>query len=121
MHYRYCKLIKQNLVQDKAVAFAPFAYENTNSNMSVLPASLNELNSFPKNAQLVNENATKNKFLIASVNASVIHLATHAVVNFSEPENSYIAFYETNKTDSSYKIFAHELYNLQLPKTNLFF
>ncbi len=106
---------------NKAVAFAPFAYANINSNMSVLPASLNEISSFPKNAQQISVNATKNNFFSASLNASVIHLATHAVVNFQEPENSYIVFYETSKADSAYKIFAHELYNLQLPQTKLIF
>jgi len=48
-------------------------------------------------------------------------LATHAVVNFTEPYNSYIAFYKTNAKDSDYKVYAHELYNLQLPQTQLVF
>ena len=67
------------------------------------------------------ESATKNKFLSVANNASVIHLATHAAVNFKEPEDSYIAFYEENKADSAYKIYAHELYNLKLPNTQLVF
>ncbi|HEY1871689.1 MAG TPA: CHAT domain-containing protein, partial [Chitinophagaceae bacterium] len=112
---------KTKLSTSKAVAFAPFAYSNNHSNMNVLPASLDEISSFPKSAQLVSDNATKEKFFTASTTASVIHLATHAVVNFKEPENSYIVFYEKNKTDSDYKIFAHELYNLQLPRTQLVF
>jgi CHAT domain-containing protein len=57
----------------------------------------------------------------AAGNASVIHLATHAAVDFEEPENSYIAFYKMNKTDTGYKLFAHELYNLQLSHTKFVF
>ena len=54
-------------------------------------------------------------------NASVLHLATHASVNYEEPSDSYIAFYNQGNTDTGYKIFAHELYNIQLPNTSLVF
>ncbi len=104
-----------------AIAFAPFAHKNANTTMSLLPASADEISTFSKSKQLLDDSATKNKFLSVASNASVIHLATHAAVNFKEPEDSYIAFYEENKVDSAYKIYAHELYNLRLPNTQLVF
>ncbi|TKK71891.1 CHAT domain-containing protein [Ilyomonas limi] len=109
------------LDKDKAIAFAPFANSNTNATMSVLPSSVKEISRFPKHAQLLNKAATKDTFLFVAGNASAIHLATHAAVNFQEPENSYIAFYKQSKADSGYKIFAHELYNLQLRHTKFVF
>ncbi len=107
--------------KNKALAFAPFAYSNQHSSFSALPSSLSEIAGFRKTEQLVGTAATKDKFITSASGASLIHLATHAVVNFSEPENSYIAFYENSRSDSSYKMFAHELYNLQLPHTQFIF
>ncbi len=104
-----------------AVAFAPYASSNNNTEFSVLSSSANEIAAFPKQSEFLNSKATKNKFLLSSNDASLIHLATHAVVNFNEPYNSYIAFYKTSRKDSNYKIYAHELYNLQLPLTQLVF
>ncbi len=106
--------------KNDAIAFAPYA-SGGNSAFNILSSSAKEISVFPKQSQFINSTATKNKFLSAAKNASVIHLATHAVVNFNEPSDSYIAFYENTNEDSSYKIFAHELYNLQLPQTQLIF
>lgn len=106
---------------NNGVAFAPFAYNAGKTNMNVLPSSINEISGFSKSTQIIDRNATKDKFIAVADKASVIHLATHAAVNFKEPENSYIAFYGQNSQDLSYKMFAHELYNLQLPHTQFVF
>ncbi|MBV9961857.1 MAG: CHAT domain-containing protein, partial [Parafilimonas sp.] len=103
-----------------AIAFAPFA-SSGNSTFNVLSSSAKEISVFSQTSQFINNTATKNRFLSSAANASVIHLATHAVVNFNDPANSYIAFYKNSNADSNYKIFAHELYNLQLPQTQLIF
>ena len=103
-----------------ALALAPFANTDTNK-LSILRSSIDEISGFQKQSQLVNENATRNNFLQKVAAVSIIHLATHAAVNFDEPENSYIAFYPVTNNDSSYKLFAHELYNLQLPNAQLVF
>ncbi len=112
---------KARFDQNKAIAFAPFAYNNSSATMSRLPSSIKEISGFQKSSQLIAGAATKRKFIAAAGNASVIHLATHAAVDYKEPENSYIAFYEGNTNDSSYKMYAHELYNLQLPHTQFVF
>lgn len=104
-----------------AVAFAPFASANPNSKFAVLSSSREEIDLFPEQSQAFNEAATKSNFIKRSQEASLIHLATHAAVNYDEPSDSYISFYENSNSDTSYKLYAHELYNLQLPKTNLVF
>lgn len=104
-----------------ALAVAPFAAKNSNTPMAVLPSSVDEIAGFATQSQLINDAATKNNFMARVASASAIHLATHAVVNFETPANSYIALYNYGTTDTGYKIFAHELYNLQLPTTQLVF
>ena len=117
----FLQLNNKHINKENALAIAPFAGSNNNSSFALLRSSKEEIGSFTADEQLVNESATKKNFLSRAVNASVIHLATHAVVDYSEPENSYIAFYPSGKEDSSYKLFAHELYNQQLPNTQLVF
>ncbi|CAN5816456.1 hypothetical protein BH10BAC2_BH10BAC2_26630 [soil metagenome] len=116
-------LQKNNVMFYKAdaLAVAPFAEKNSNATMAVLTSSVDEIADFATQSQLINAAATKNNFMTRVTNASVIHLATHAVVNFETPADSYIAFYNQGTTDTGYKIFAHELYNLQLPNTQLVF
>lgn len=116
-------LQKNNVLFDKenALAVAPFSAKNSNATMAVLPSSVDEVAAFSTKSQLINTAATKHNFMTRVANASVIHLATHAVVNFETPANSYIALYNQGTTDTGYKIFAHELYNLQLPHTQLVF
>lgn len=104
-----------------AVAFAPYASSDKHAEFAVLSSSAKEISLFPKQSQFLNNEATKNKFLSLSNGASVIHLATHAAVNFDQPYNSYIAFYKNDQHDSDYKMYAHELYNLELPQTQLIF
>lgn len=110
---------KETFSEKDAIAFAPFV--SGNASLPLLTASKNEIQSFPQQQQFINETATKNKFLATAPQASVIHLATHAAVDFNQPENSYIVFYQQGNADSSYKLFAQELYNLQLSNAHLVF
>lgn len=107
--------------KNNSIAFAPFTHKNNNVNLDVLSSSLKEISGFDKHDQYIYNAATKSKFIKVSGNASAIHLATHAIVDFTEPGDSYIAFYRQSPTDNNYKIFAQELYNLQLPKTQFVF
>lgn len=107
--------------QKEAIAFAPFAQKNNNVSLDALPASVKEISGFNKTSQFIYNAATKSNFMKVAANASAIHLATHAIVDFNEPNNSYIAFYRQTGTDDNYKIYAEELYNLQLQKTQLVF
>jgi len=116
----FVQLNAKTIDNKNALAFAPFA-NTSKAAFSILHSSQEEISSFDKQSQLLNENATRSNFLQRVSNASVIHLATHAAVNFDNPSNSYIAFYPVSNNDSAYKLFAHELYNLQLPNAQLVF
>lgn len=83
-----------------------------------LPASDEETAALA-GTKLTHKSATKENFKKLVEDASVIHLATHAVVNSDDPSRSYIAFYPTGNDDN--RLYAHELRNLSLSKTNLTF
>ena len=85
-----------------------------------LPASHREADALD-GVILSQREATKRNFVRYTDEASIIHLATHAIVNDEDPLRSYIVFYPHNEADSSYKLFAHELYNISLDKTHLAF
>lgn len=112
-----------NLSLKDELAFAPFASKSKNNNsvFMPLPASEKEISIFEKSHQLIDTAATKEKFLQQAPNSKAIHLATHAVVNYNNPENSFIVFYPQGKKESEYKLYANEIYNLALQKTNLIF
>lgn len=104
------------------MAFAPFASATkTSEGFSPLHASSIEIKAFSKVEKFIDADATKNIFLSMASNENIIHLATHADVDYKEPENSFIVFYPSNSDDSSYKLYAHELANLDLSKTDLTF
>lgn len=107
----------------KMIAFAPFITEdkNSNENFAVLPFSKEEILTAPEAGRFAGNAATKNIFLQKASGAGIIHLATHAQANTGDEKESFIAFYPVNKNDSSYKLFAHELYAMQLPQTHLVF
>ncbi|NNV57463.1 CHAT domain-containing protein [Limnovirga soli] len=118
----FLHLDKQIANTTNSLALAPFANAKNNLHgYAALPSSAEEIAVFSVNDRLTNSNATRANFLNRVNNASVLHLATHAVVNFSNPADSYIAFYPSNNNDTAFKLFAHELYNLQLPNTHLVF
>lgn len=69
---------------------------------------------------LMDSNATKTRFLKGINHYDILHLATHAVMNPSNPSQSYIAFYPEDSTKAdSYKLYLDELYNLNLDSTRL--
>ena len=65
--------------------------------------------------------ATKSNFLKYKDSVRLIHLATHGVANSEDPSRSYILFYPDQAGESSYKLYAHELYNTSLTRTDLAF
>lgn len=104
------------------VAFAPYiAQPRVNTGFAILSASEEEISNFPTAYRITGSAATRQRFLSMIDSESILHLATHAVVNYDDPAASYIAFYPGNDADTSYKLFAHEVYNLQMPHTRLVF
>jgi CHAT domain-containing protein/Tfp pilus assembly protein PilF len=108
-----------NLQSSNTLAFAPFAtynYSDTTGNLlNRLPASADEVNTL-QGKIFIDSIATKNNFLQSANHYSIIHLATHATVNNNDPFQSFITF---NPVNSDYKLYAQEIYNLNLDSTQL--
>ncbi|MEM9675074.1 MAG: CHAT domain-containing protein [Bacteroidota bacterium] len=104
------------------LALAPFSANETYASTQFAPltSSVAEIAGL-SGVMLEHSEATKANFLQYTNEASIIHLATHAVANSEDPSRSYIAFYPHSEADSAYKLFAHELYNLPLRSTQLAF
>lgn len=104
-----------------ALAFAPFAdYKSKQNQLPALPYSKAEVETFAPDQKIINESASKKAFLFKFPNANTIHLATHAFVNYQNPQASYISFYP-EVIDSSSKLYADEISTMDLSKTNLVF
>jgi CHAT domain-containing protein len=111
---------EDELQSNNTIAFAPFAsfnYTDTaNNQLNRLPASADEVNTL-KGKVFIDSTATKNTFLQNANHYNIIHLATHATVNNNEPLQSFITFNPTSSSD--YKLYAREIYNLNLDSTQL--
>jgi CHAT domain-containing protein len=112
----------QRLDMDSALVVAPFTEQMPApvSGLVHLPSSGIEVQDL-RGTRLQGKAASKSRFLELTPAASMIHLATHAVAESEEPSRSYVAFYPHAASDSSYKLFAHELYNVNLSQTRLAF
>ena len=101
------------------MSFAPFStqvYKDSSGNtLSRLPASREEISNLEGKA-FIDSAATKANFLQSVNHFSIVHLATHASVDNEDPSRSFIAFYPNT---SDYKLYAQEIYNLNLDSTQL--
>lgn len=61
----------------------------------------------------LNEAATRDNFMVEAPRCGILHVATHGFLNEANPMMSYLAF-QPISGDSSYQVFASELYNLPL-------
>lgn len=101
------------------LGFAPFTdagFSNkAGDNFGILPASAGEINGL-KGKILLSRQARKDSFLLHANNFRTIHLATHASMNNTDPLRSFILFHPS---DTDHKLFAQEIYNLDLDSTQL--
>ncbi|MEN7547305.1 CHAT domain-containing tetratricopeptide repeat protein [Rapidithrix thailandica] len=120
------KLWMESLKQQKknnsqVLAFAPFAgeHESTFRDDGFMPlkSSAQEVAEIGS-MFLTGEAATKQEFVNQANRYGVIHLATHAQASDKSPEKSFIAFYPQD-TSYHYKLYTHELYNLNLAQVDL--
>lgn len=111
---------RQQFSSPGTLAFAPFAsggYSDTTDKavFSALPASGEETSTL-NGKVLTDQAATKEQFLQMANHFGIVHLATHASVNNTDPARSFIAFYPGNQ---DYKLYAREIYDLRLDSTQL--
>ncbi|MBD0333058.1 MAG: CHAT domain-containing protein, partial [Chitinophagaceae bacterium] len=113
---------KKKFKHHKTIAFAPFATSDfttaDNYTFTRLPYSFNEIKNI-KGKAYVGTSALKETFLKNLSDYDVIHLATHAVVNDTINNFSYIAFAPVGKSKEQFLLYAQEIYNLNLRNTNL--
>lgn len=100
------------------LSVAPFINPIAGNLFGQLPASEQEIKDLG-GTKLTDTSATKLNFLQKAQQASVIHLATHAIANDQEPSRSFIAFFpQRNRED---KLYAHELQYGFLAQAQLIF
>jgi CHAT domain-containing protein len=101
------------------LGFAPFTeagFKNDKGDeFSMLPASEAEISNL-KGKAFISEKARKDSFLLNANKFKIIHLATHASMNNADPLRSFILFHPS---ETDYKLFAQEIYNMKLDSTQL--
>jgi CHAT domain-containing protein/tetratricopeptide (TPR) repeat protein len=110
--------IKKRGANKGSLAMAPFS--NTGNGLFArLAYSKNEVENVEGNILLDNA-ATKKRFLAAADKYGILHLATHTIVNDTLPEQSLIAFYPaTGVPQNENNLYVQEIYNLKLDSTKL--
>ncbi len=110
--------IKKRGVNKGTLAMAPFS--NTGNGLfAQLKYSKNEVENVEGNILLDNV-ATKKRFLAGADKYGILHLATHTIVNDTLPEQSLIAFYPaTDVPQNENNLYVQEIYNLKLDSTKL--
>ncbi len=111
---------KEKFIDNQEVlAFAPFTSYTAGNEFRQLTASKAEVESLSGKI-LIDTAATKSNFIKYAEHYGIIHLATHANANDSNPVESFIAFYpqkSNNVMDS--RLYEPEIYNLNLSKSSL--
>ncbi|MBC8154535.1 MAG: CHAT domain-containing protein [Bacteroidetes bacterium] len=102
----------------QTLAVAPFSGKQPVGTFRGLPASELEIAGLA-GTKLRAGQASKERFLSLARQASVIHLATHAVVNNAQPTRSFVAFYPTAGREN--RLYAHEMQPGLFPNTRLVF
>lgn len=112
-------LMDSDLLQ-QGVGFAPF---NTIGNsvgkeeFTVLPFAEVELMGVHGQKYLSSQ-ATKRQFLEVAENASIIHLATHAMAGLDDPNRAFIAF---SPQEEDFRLYYDELFSMDLQAARLVF
>lgn len=101
----------------RMLSVAPFA-GGISGEFAPLTASQREISQFGGD-RIVNQHATKANFLRMAGRYPVLHLATHAVADNTDPARSFVAFYPTSY--ASNRLYAHEISYGTLPNTELVF
>lgn len=124
-HYSLLLLLAKSKVKkeglEKPLIFAPFIFDSGNHLSSDLPILFNsseEVAAF-EGESYTGIHATKSKFINSAEKASIIHLATHARADVDSFNNACIYFYPSDTNHLSTRLYAPEVYNLELHNTKL--
>lgn len=107
------------------ISFAPEFSQTTylasadvvRSELAKLPGALDEaveVSKFFKGESITKSDATEESFKNSASNFGVIHLATHAIIDDENPDNSKLVFSLTDTLNEDGYLHAYEIYNLDL-------
>ena len=116
------QLNEKKSTNKKLLAFAPSFQSGNNSRHSLLPLPNNKnevktILDYFKGKSYTDMQATATEFFKELPNYGILHLATHAIIDDTTPENSFLAF--TPSPNDEDIIYARELYNLDLQNVSL--
>lgn len=115
------KNLSQLNTEAKVLAFAPFASDEIqNSNdiqrrlFSPLPYTQKEINliknSFSTDA-FTGSNCSKSIFMNNVKDYPILHLATHAKIDYTNPERSYLSFFDSGMSSDTTHLYQYEIQN----------
>jgi len=107
----------KNIPSTQTLAFAPFVTTHVQNGFAALKYSRSEVEKL-KGKIFIGNNATKGNFIKSANHYQIIHLATHASADDHSPLYSSIVFFPEGP-DSSYRLYAQEIYNLRLDSVQL--
>ncbi len=104
-------------VSYEVLSMAPFSNAGMpighNTSLGRLPASLTEIEGLP-GEQFTDRKATKAAFLHHLNQFPVVHVVTHAVADLNNSNRSFLAFYPLNGSLEENRLYAEELYGLNM-------
>ena len=116
---RFLLKTKNKSSSPNLLAMAPFTNKKSPDSLYFLPESETEIKAFSTGKRFLGADASLSNFLKYSGNSEILHLATHAIADNEEAENSYLLFTNTQNPDS--KIFMRELRPGMFQNTDLIF
>lgn len=109
---------KPILTSYQVLSFAPFSAQIPGNYWNQLPSSADEIKGL-SGRSFYNFDASKGRFMENMNQFPVVHLATHAVADLSDPAKSFIAFYPDGQDTLDDRLYLEELYGLRMDSTRL--
>lgn len=107
--------------ENQGLFFAPFVHDDDrirNTGLRDLPYSQTEA-AVARMLPFFAEDATKQQWLQSTHDRSRLHLATHAIATDNPESEAFIYFYPYDSSKINYQLYLHEIYQLDLRKTDL--
>ena len=131
LHYGYSAALLKQAIDERrgfptetVLAMAPFAGQE--GGITIRSQGFNQLRTSQAEVERIGGSiytqgqATKRQFLKIAGSYNILHLATHATVDDTNPSQSFIAFYPDQRDSlTNYRLYTNELYNMRLDSVKL--
>lgn len=102
--------VVEKMKDDQVLSFYPTDYgTDTLAQLFNAQDEVKEIEKMINATTYLNKEATKTRFLNEASGKKMVHLATHSVLNFERPYESYVLFEETDDSVDN-KLFAYEIF-----------